>query len=120
MATLRDINVAMNWKVEVKKIPGQVCSFYIKDGKVTVSSMLVSINTRNDQDLTAMIHNIVTSTAYRNQGFATRLVNSLKDTPRMRYIFTSYFDSTMPGRNLMQKCGFYQWKGCLVWDSHRQ
>lgn len=105
--------------VEIHVVQGELMYFVYKiEGKVACSAMVV---VRGMIDMTSMIeiHNINTKEEFRRRGAAKRVVEAMKAAINgsVRYVYTSWKDSTKEGRKLMLSCGLEKFKDMLVWKN---
>lgn len=94
--------------------------YYVKKSRNTVAcSMMVVIRGLPDNTGVIEIHNVQTKPDFRRKGHASELLSALKVSfaGSIKYIYTSYADSTIAGRKLMQANGFKIRDKKLVWEN---
>ena len=95
--------------------------WYVKEKRVASMFVLMRMFGKNVKDpdkyLTVAIHNMFTDPKYRNNGYMDSLLSGLKNmkSQLVKFIYTSYEDSTPVGRNFLLKRGFERKEDTLIW-----
>jgi hypothetical protein len=89
-------------------------------GRIASTLMVIMIPVIKDgvsRHIVAEIHNMWTKPRHRNNGYMGELVEAVKGSMRgqVRYIITSWNDSSKQGREFLLKRGFERKGSTLIW-----